>query len=83
MTTDRPNLVFILPDQCGAVALGPYGNPDAQTPSLDRLAQESVVFDRAYTASPVCTPFRGTLFTGRYPTETASPGTATASPRER
>jgi arylsulfatase A-like enzyme len=70
MKTKHPNLIFILPDQWRATALGCYGNPDVQTPNLDRLAQESLVFDRAYTASPVCTPFRGTLFTGRYPTQT-------------
>jgi arylsulfatase A-like enzyme len=66
----QPNLIFVLPDQWRATVLGCYGNPDVQTPNLDRLAEESVVFDRAYTASPVCTPFRGTLFTGRYPTQT-------------
>lgn len=70
MKTEQPNLIFILPDQWRATVLGCYGDPDVKTPNLDQLAQESLVFDRAYTASPVCTPFRGTLFTGRYPTQT-------------
>ena len=65
-----PNVIFIFPDQLGAVWLGCYGNPDVQTPNIDRFARESILFEQAYTASPVCTPFRGTLFTGRYPCQT-------------
>jgi arylsulfatase A-like enzyme len=67
---DRPNLLFVFPDQLGATWLGCYGHPDVHTPNIDRFAREGLVFDRAYTASPVCTPFRGTLFTGRYPCQT-------------
>lgn len=66
----QPNLLFIFADQLGAHYLGCYGHPQVRTPALDRLAGESVRFSRAYTASPLCTPFRGTLFTGRYPCQT-------------
>ena len=65
-----PNLIFCLPDQLGAAWLGCYGNPDVHTPNIDRLAREGILFEQAYTASPVCTPYRGTLFTGRYPCQT-------------
>jgi uncharacterized sulfatase len=67
---DRPNLVFVFPDQMGATWLGCYGNAQVYTPEIDRFAGEGLLFERAYTASPVCTPFRGTLFTGRYPCQT-------------
>lgn len=66
----RPNLLFVFPDQLGAVWTSVYGHPLVRTPNLDALAQQSAVFDRAFTASPVCTPYRGTLFTGRYPCQT-------------
>ena len=65
-----PNVVFVFPDQLGATWLGCYGNPDVISPNIDRFAAEGLTFDRAYTASPICTPFRGTLFTGRYPCQT-------------
>ncbi|MBI3973370.1 MAG: sulfatase-like hydrolase/transferase [Chloroflexi bacterium] len=54
-------------DTQGANVVGCYGHPEMLTPRLDRLAAEGVRFDRAYTASPVCTPARAALFTGTYP----------------
>jgi arylsulfatase A-like enzyme len=69
-TSKQPNLLFIFPDQLGACYMGCYGHPQVRTPNLDRLAGESVQFSNAYTACPLCTPFRGTLFTGRYPSQT-------------
>ncbi|MBS3761781.1 MAG: sulfatase [Planctomycetes bacterium] len=65
-----PNLLFVFADQLGAAYMGCYGHPQVQTPNLDRLAGQSVFFRNAYTATPLCTPFRGTLFTGRYPVQT-------------
>jgi arylsulfatase A-like enzyme len=66
----QPNLLFIFADQLGAAFTGCYGHPQVQTPELDKLAEKSVLFQNAYTATPLCTPFRGTLFTGRYPEQT-------------
>jgi len=47
-----------------------YGNLIVQTPHLEAFANQSTVFKRAITSSPVCTPYRGCLFTGRYPSQT-------------
>ncbi|MCV6986226.1 sulfatase [Mycobacterium shinjukuense] len=47
--------------------LGVYGHPDVSSPRLDRLAAEGVLFTRAHATAPLCTPSRGSLFTGRYP----------------
>jgi arylsulfatase A-like enzyme len=47
--------------------LGVYGHPDVSSPRLDRLAAESILFTRAHATAPLCTPSRGSLFTGRYP----------------
>jgi arylsulfatase A-like enzyme len=76
----KPNLLFIFADQLGAVWTGTYGNPDCQTPNMDRLAAEGTLFKNAYTASPLCTPYRGTVFTGRYPSQTGIIGNSCRIP---
>lgn len=67
----RPNIVLILTDDQGWPELGVHGNPVLETPNLDRLAREGVRFSRFY-ASPVCTPTRAALMTGRYPQRTGA-----------
>lgn len=47
--------------------LGVYGHPDVTSPRLDRLAAEGILFTRAHATAPLCSPSRGSLFTGRYP----------------
>lgn len=47
--------------------LGVYGHADVSSPRLDQLAGESILFTRAHATAPLCTPSRGSLFTGRYP----------------
>ena len=69
-TTSRPNVVLILPDQIRAAALSCYGEPNIKTPHVDRLAQEGVRFTNMVASSPVCTPFRSMMLTGRHPQTT-------------
>ncbi|QGJ68514.1 Twin-arginine translocation pathway signal [Planctomycetales bacterium 10988] len=66
LAKDRPNLVFILADDLGYGDLGCYGCPDIQTPNLDRLANEGVLFTDFYANGPVCSPTRIAFLTGRY-----------------
>jgi arylsulfatase A-like enzyme len=47
--------------------LGVYGHPDVTSPRLDQLAAEGILFTRAHATAPLCSPSRGSLFTGRYP----------------
>ena len=47
--------------------LGVYGHPDVVSPRLDQLAAEGILFTRAHATAPLCSPSRGSLFTGRYP----------------
>ena len=63
----KPNVVFLLADQWRAQALGYAGDPNARTPLLDRLATQGVTFTTAVSTCPVCSPYRGSLITGRYP----------------
>ncbi len=64
--TDRPNIVLIFPDQHRGDTMGCAGNPAAQTPNLDRLAAEGVLFERCLTNSPLCMPARASLITGQH-----------------
>lgn len=48
-------------------SLGVYGHPDVSSPRLDQLAAEGVLFTRSHATAPLCSPSRGSLFTGRYP----------------
>lgn len=68
--TQRPNIIYILTDQWRTMSLGYAGNPDIQTPHLDNFAKESVNFINAVSVTPVCTPHRAALLTGRFPTTT-------------
>lgn len=62
----KPNVVIIMADQLRFDAIGRY------TPNITQLMDESVVFESAYCASPLCVPARGSFFTGKYPNVTGS-----------
>ena len=61
LAAKRPNVVFILTDNHGAWTLGCYGNRDIRTPNIDRLAAQGMLFNRAMSSNPVCSPTRGNL----------------------
>lgn len=63
------NLLFIFADQWRRDAFGIYDSR-IRTPNLDKFAEESVVFDRAYSSCPLCSPHRGCLLTGKQPIAT-------------
>jgi len=63
----RPNIVMILIDDMGWGDFSCFGNKDARTPNIDRLAAEGLRFEQFYTASPICSPSRVGLSTGQYP----------------
>ena len=63
----RPNILLIYTDQQRWDALGANGNPDIQTPNLDRLAAQSVNFDHYFVQNPVCMPSRASFMSGQYP----------------
>jgi len=67
MAKRKPNLILFLPDQQRADTLACYGGVKVQAPNLNKLASESVIFERTYVTHPVCTPSRSSLMTGTWP----------------
>lgn len=63
---DRPNVLFVVADDLNC-AIGPYGDPVAITPNLNRLSQRGVTFQRAYCQQAVCNPSRSSFLTGLRP----------------
>jgi arylsulfatase A-like enzyme len=63
---DKPNLIYVFADQMRASALGCMHEEHVHTPNLDRLASQGVLFQNAMANTPVCTPSRGSLLTGRH-----------------
>ena len=63
----KPNIVFMLADDCSSWDLGPYGSKDAITPTIDGLAKEGMKFTKCYQATPMCSPTRQNILTGLSP----------------
>ena len=71
---DRPNVVFILSDDHGWMDYSFMGHPHVETPHLDRLAGEGLVYERGYDTAPMCRPSLTSIVTGLYPHQTAVRG---------
>ena len=69
---DRPDILIVMADQLTTGAMPFHGNDVTQAPAMAALAENGVVFDNAYTASPLCTPARASLMTGLLPSRTHS-----------
>jgi len=63
----RPNIVMVFIDDLGWGDFSCFGNPDAKTPHIDRLAAEGLRYSQFYVNSPICSPSRTALTTGQYP----------------
>nr|MDO8111051.1 sulfatase [Candidatus Sigynarchaeota archaeon] len=63
----KPNFVFILIDDMGWRDLTSYGSTFYETPNIDTLARDGMLFTDAYAACPVCSPTRASIMTGKYP----------------
>ena len=63
------NIIWIFGDQHRAQALSDSGDPNLNTPNIDRLGREGIRYERAVSGIPLCCPYRGSLLTSRYPHE--------------
>lgn len=63
-SVSQPNIIFILADDLGYGELGAYGQTKIETPNIDQLAREGMLFTQHYTGAPVCAPARCMLLTG-------------------
>lgn len=69
-TTKPPNILFLLTDQWRGQAMGYAGDPNIETPYLDKLAASGLRLTKCCSNSPICTPYRAMLMSGRYPSRT-------------
>lgn len=76
------NILLIWTDEQRSDTMACYGNTVVDTPHLDRLAEQSVVFDRTYCCQPLCTPSRGCILTGTWPHRHGARGNHIALNRE-
>jgi arylsulfatase A len=65
--SSKPNIVVILADDLGYGDIGTFGATDIRTPNIDKLAAKGLKLTSFYSTSPVCSPTRAALITGRYP----------------
>ena len=63
----KPNIILILTDQQSHTMMSCACNKYLKTPAMDSLANEGVMFDKAYCTNPVCIPSRFSIFSGQYP----------------
>ncbi|CAL1516810.1 sulfatase-like hydrolase/transferase [Chitinophaga sp. MM2321] len=73
-TKKKPNILVILTDDLGYHDVSYYGTPDIRTPNIDNLCKAGIRFDNFYANSPVCSPTRAALLSGRYPEMVGVPG---------
>ena len=63
---ERPNIIFLLADDQCTYSMGCYGTPNVQTPNMDQLAQDGLVFDKHYDTTAICMASRVNIMTGKY-----------------
>ncbi len=63
----KPNVVFFIADDLGAIDIPVYGNPNVRTPNIDKFASDAMVFTNAFATSPTCSPSRASILTGLMP----------------
>ena len=66
MSLRQPNILLIMADQLMPFLTGAYDHTVVKTPNLDRLVQNGIRFDAAYTSCPLCAPARASFMSGQY-----------------
>ncbi|MFW5760540.1 MAG: arylsulfatase [Cyclobacteriaceae bacterium] len=76
----QPNIIYIMADDLGYGDIGVYGQQLIQTPYIDQMAREGIMFTQHYAGSPVCAPSRSVLMTGQHTGRTYVRGNSQAEP---
>lgn len=69
LNEQRPNIIFIMSDDHAQKAISAYSNELIQTPNIDRIANEGMIFKNSYVTNSICAPSRATMLTGKYSCE--------------
>ncbi len=67
---DRPNIILVIADDLSWNDLGCYGHPSISTPHIDQLAEQGMLFNRAFLTASSCSPSRASIITGKFPHQT-------------
>ncbi len=78
--SDHPNFIIFIADDISWDDFGCYGNNFVQTPNIDQLSSEGIMFRNMYLATSSCSPSRNSIMTGRYPHNTGAPELHTEPP---
>ncbi|MGJ8634292.1 MAG: sulfatase family protein [Luteolibacter sp.] len=68
----RPNIIYLMADDQNFSSVGIYGNPEMQTPNMDKLGKDGLIFDKHYNTTAICMASRGNVFTGMYEYKTGT-----------
>lgn len=68
----RPNIIFLFADDQNTLSVGCYGNPEVQTPHMDKLGAEGIIFDKHYNTTAICMASRANVMTGMYEYKTGT-----------
>lgn len=69
---DKPNIIFLFSDDQNTASVGCYGNPEVQTPHMDQLGRNGVIFNKHYNTTAICMASRANVFTGMYEYKTGT-----------
>ena len=69
---DKPNIIFLFSDDQNTASVGCYGNPEVQTPHMDQLGRDGVIFNKHYNTTAICMASRANVFTGMYEYKTGT-----------
>jgi len=78
--SSKPNIIYIMADDLGYNEVGCYGQDSIQTPAIDKMASEGMIFTQHYAGAPVCAPSRSVLMTGLHTGHTPSRGNMEVDP---
>lgn len=68
----KPNIIYLMADDQNFSSVGVYGNPEVQTPNMDKLGNDGLIFDKHYNTTSICMASRGSVFTGMYEYKTGA-----------